>query len=422
MIWSFIKKEILLFKRSPQELLLLIVMPLGLITILGIALGAFFDSDRSPITGEVALIVHSDEEEEYKIFQDKLAEIGLPKEVQSQIEIQAKELLPVTMLKDRIFENEELKSVLTLHELPASQLEEAKGTEKYSAIIEIPEGFSSDMLLSLFRDEYEVPTVRLYLNEGREMSAAIVEDVINSFQQQYSLWSSLGKKGLFVDGETLELTEVAGSVETLTKNEPISAFSYYTIGMSVMYVLFLAGTISSRRYLEKKDNVFDRIVLANVPLGTYGISIFVSTIILTALQLGILYGGAALFYGVHWPDIYVFLSITGALCVAIGSISVLLVAIDSRLNSESATKLFSSAFVAIFAFVGGSFTQVGNMSEVIGMVGNLTPNGAAMSAYLEVLQGAKIADISDHLFVLLVLSIVLLVAAWFIYPRKEGTA
>ena len=49
----------------------------------------------------------------------------------------------------------------------------------------------------------------------------------------------------------------------------------------------------------------------------------------------------------------------------------------------------------MLAFIGGSFTPVGNMSEVMAQIGGLSPNGAAMSAYLDVLQGASIADVAE---------------------------
>ena len=47
--------------------------------------------------------------------------------------------------------------------------------------------------------------------------------------------------------------------------QPISSFQYYTIGMAVMFVLFVGSTIAGQANLEQKQMVFDRIRLSNRP-------------------------------------------------------------------------------------------------------------------------------------------------------------
>lgn len=419
---SFIKKEFLLVLRNRQELLVLVAMPLILITILGFALSAFLDGEVSPITGEAALIMHTSEDEEFNIFMSELSKLQLPEEAKLQIEKQAEALLPITILQSEIFGDSQLQSVITLTELPVSQLQEAKEAEQYSAIIEVPEQFTSKMLKSLFIEETEVPALTVYSNESKELSAGIVEDVVKSFQEQFSLYAGLGREGFQMEEGTMLSANVSGTVETLTKKEPIGAFSYYTIGMSVMFVLFIAATVSSQTFLEKKRHVFDRILLTNVPRLTYVTSVFFSTFIIALFQLAILYTGAAVFYGVYWPDLVALLCVTLALCSAVAGFAVLLMAMNNRLGTDSSTKLFMSAFVPVIAFLGGSFTPVGSMSDWMVKIGELTPNGAALSAFMDVQQGAGVAEVTDHLSVLLILTVALFAVAILTFPRKAGAA
>ncbi len=421
LIKAVIKKELLLFIRNPQELLIILAMPLILITILGFALGSVLDGDGVPVTGTVALIIDSNEELALTNFEEKLVELGLPDEARESIIAQARNFLPITMLKNDVFGQDELKQIFTLEELPQSQVEAVKKAGEYSAIIEVPEQFTSLVLTSFFIEETTIPPLTVYLNEGKELSASIVEDVLTVFQEQYSTLSALGREGLLSSDGTMVPIDVSGSIETLSQKEPISAFSYYAVGMSVMFILFITSMISSRTYLEKKSHMFDRIILANVPKSAYVLSIFVSTVIISFLQMVILYGGSALLYGLRWPHFDAFLFVTLALCCAVAGITVLLMAINYRLGTDSASQLFMSAFVAVLAFLGGSYIPVGDISASLAQVGLYTPNGAAMSAYLDILQGAVVADISNQLVVLLSLAVLLSAIAWLVFPRRVGT-
>lgn len=422
MIWPLIWKEVKVFIRNPQELLVLLLMPFILITILGFALNSFFTDEASPVTGKVALVQYGDEEKELERFMQSLSDSSVPEPVIRQIEVRVKELLPIQMLRERVFGNEELSEVMVLDEITPAQISEVKDGGEYSAIIAVPAGFTENVLSSLFIEERIVPELIVYENEEKDYSSAFVSDVVEQFKEQYSLMASLGRDGLLAEGETLGGMEVAGTIETVTKQEPIGAFSYYTVGMSVMFVLFLAGNISTNSYIEKQQHVYDRIRLANVPSTNYLMGVFLSGFALAVIQLCILYGGAAFLYGVHWTNIMEFLVITLSLSSVVGSIGVLLTVINQRIESDSASKLYGNAGVAILAFLGGSFTQVGNISETIQAIGNITPNGAAMTAYLNVLQGAELPDIHVYVWTLIVEAIVFLTVAFLLSMRKAVRA
>ena len=417
MVWSLVWKEFKLFFRNPQELLLLFFMPLTLITILGFALGAFFDDEVSPITGSVAIVQHGNEEEELNRFMQTLTDTGIPVTAIQQIEAEVQALLPIQMLREQIFGHEELEEVLTLEELSPSEIAQAKEDGKHSAIIEVPEGFTESLLHSLFIEKQDVPQLVIYENEELDYSSAFASDLVEQFKEQYSLMASLGNEGLITN--RLEGTGVEGPIETVTEQEPIGAFSYYTVGMSVMFVLFLAGNIGTNSFIEKQQHVYNRIRLANVPSTYYQTGIFLSGFTLAVIQLCILYGGAALLYDVSWSNLFGFLIITCSLSAVVGSIGVLLTAINHYTNNDSASKLFGNAGVAILAFLGGSFTPI---SETIKAIGNFTPNGAAMTAYLNVLQGGGWPDIQLYVWTLIIEVIVILGVASLISIRKAVSA
>jgi ABC-2 type transport system permease protein len=91
------------------------------------------------------------------------------------------------------------------------------------------------------------------------------------------------------------------------------------------------------------------------------------------------------------------------------------------MKSEVITNFFSSIIVAVFAFLGGSFFPIGDLSKTIQFLGNLTPNGAGMTAYLSVLRGDGITSILDHLTFLGLFAIILIVVAALSFPKRGQT-
>ncbi|MFK4998624.1 ABC transporter permease [Bacillus sp. N9] len=239
--------------RNPQELLVLIAMPFILITILGFSLSSVLEGDGQMIKGKAAIVMHSSNEGELAQFKNELAKLPIPEVIKEQLLEQAEHILPIPMLVENIFGSDELRSVIPLENLSIDQLQKAKSEGEYSAIIEVPEQFTSKLLYSIFIEKTSVPALTIYSNEGKELSASIVEDVVKVFQEQYTRSAMLGKELLYEGFSSTP--DVKGSVETVANREPIRAFSYYAVGMGVMFVLFIASTISSRGLWKKGKRV-----------------------------------------------------------------------------------------------------------------------------------------------------------------------
>jgi ABC-2 type transport system permease protein len=421
MIVQFIKKQILLIIRNPQILLILIGMPLILITILGFALGSVMNGDEVSVKAKVAIVEHGDSNQEFNHFLQEMESSKLSPEDKSAITQSAKQLLPVELLKSEVLKNPELKKYISVHEVESDALEETKGNDSYSVIIEIPEGFSQQILSSMFLKEEKIPQLKFYRNEGKELTSNLVEDLLTSFQEQYSLAATIGESSDSILSVDTLGNRVKGTVANVEDREPLTSTAYYAVGMSVMFVLYIASNMGSFAYQEKEDHVFDRMILANVSIWKYFTSILLTTIILAALQLGILFGICAIFYGVTWPDLSSFLLVTIALSLAVGSIGALLTSLNYRAHSETFSNFFSTIVVTIFAFVGGSFGELFS-SDYIQKIGNITPNGAGMAAYFKLFQGYPLSSVYSELLMLLTFSIIILLLAVLLFPKEGGTA
>ncbi|WP_164669663.1 ABC transporter permease [Virgibacillus doumboii] len=421
MIWQIVKKIGLTLLRNPTQLLLLVGLPIILIAILGAALGSVMNGEEATLNVKVAIVEHGDEEGQVNRFVNDLENSGLPKERVIAAREAAKQLTPIKMLKDSVFGSEGLKEIVQVENIKPSKLEKVLDDDSYTAVIEVPENFTYHTLQNFFGIENAEPSLKVYQNEGKQLGAPIILDVLQQFQEQLSLNSFVGQKGLSMEAIQVDTEAISGEIETINQREPVSAKNYYAIGMAVMNVLFLASAIGSYAFLEKKIHVFDRIILADVSRWVYFIGVFIAGTVFSFLHLLIVFSISWILFGVTWPNILAFLVVTFGLAIAVGGIAVLLTAISYRINSELITNFFSAFLISIIAFLGGSFFPIGELSETIQLLGNFTPNGAGMSAYLDVLRGNGISAVWEHVIFLSIFAVTLIIIAAFSFPKRGQT-
>ena len=331
-------------------------------------------------------------------------------------------MTPITILRDSVLGNEELKDMIEIIDVHESEKERILKDDSYTAVIEVPENFTYEMLEAMVLNKGTQPQLLVYQNEGTQIGSSVVDSILTQYQEQFTLQTYLGQKGIDSNLISMDEAMVPGEMTTINQKKPISTKSYYGVGMAVMNVLFVASAISGVAFLEKKSHVFDRVILANVSRWVYLLGVFISGAILALLQLLIIFGFSWLVFGVSWPKVTSFMVVTVAMAISVGGISVLLTAISYRLNSETISNFFSSVLVTLMAFLGGSFFPLGDISKLIQMLGNLTPNGAGMTAYLSLLRGDGLAEISGHVLFLILFAVVSIVIAALSFPKRGATA
>lgn len=418
MIWQIIKKQTLILLRHPQQLFLLIGLPIILITILGVSLSSFMDGEPMTFDTKVALIEQSNEQEQVERFLQEVEEQQLPDGAMDAIQAGVKQFQPVRILKDNVLGDPSLTDIIQLDVVSPEQRDAIIDDESYAAIIEIPQDFTYDLLQDVLLDieNDQQAQIMLYKNEGQPLASSVVAEILTQFQEELSLSTIAEKNG--VSSEALHGHINYGKIASINERHPVIAKEYYTIGMAVMNVLFLASTIGSYAFTEKQSLVFNRIILANVSRWTYFFAILISSTLFAFIHLLIMFTFSWAVFGVTFSNIGAFLLITFGVALSVGGLSVLLTAISFRMNSEMVTNFFQSVIVAIFAFIGGSFFPIGDFLDMIQVIGNFTPNGAGMTAYLAVLRGAEVSDILEHLVFLFIFTFILVVVAIFSFPKR----
>lgn len=421
MIWTFVKKQILLLLARPRELLILLVMPLVLIAILSFSLRSFISGESEALYAKVAFVENSDVEKELATFKREVAGMDLPEEAKVQIIAQAESLLPVKILKEEVLGSEELREHIEYAVFSPTVLDELRRSGQYIAIIIVPENFHYNTLMNIFFQEKNDATLTVLKNGDENYTVHMVDDLLNTFQSHYTILTLGGQYGVhFEQGGLGE--EIIGAISMLDDKEPIESFHYYTATMSVMFVLFIAPFMSNILFTEKRTLVYERIILANGTRWYYFSGTFIATLILAFFQQLILYGICSIAFQIHFSDLIAFLILCFSLSVAVAGIASLLTAITFFIDSQTVANFFISFVVMVMAYLGGSFVPVYSLGPIIRRVGDFTPNGAALETMLKLMQGYGLEVVKESVLYLMLLGLITAIVAAICFPkRRMGT-
>lgn len=420
-MFQLLKKDSLILMRSRADLTELLFMPFILIAILGLALGNLTLTEFNINTFPVGF-VQQDSEESLEAWRNDLSDLQLPDEAVLQLVSQAESVTPGNQLND-ILTSEEIAEWIELVSYSSiSEAEEALEEGDITGLIIMPDGFNEAVWSALFLDETNSQPLRLEVQDSTSVTTDIVRGVLTTYADQFNLEASVA---VATEGqaEVIETPEEYGTLETLTREEPVSSFQYYTIGMGVMFALHTAPALSTRAFKEKKQHVFGRLMLSGTRPYTFLASKMAAGTVITFIQLLILFILSTLVFGtfrgrsvIFWGDM---IMVSVVFSLVVGSISSLLTSVTLHSESNASSGFFGGIIVTLFAFVGGSFTPVENFSQLLRSIGNWTPNGAMMTAYLQLLQGFALTEVMGMLIRVLGMTVIILAISIMLFPKRR---
>lgn len=420
---NLIWKDFLTISRDRSELLTLLAMPMILISILGFALGGLMTGNTGISEIPIALIVENDLQNDMERLEQTLEEEGMPKEIIEEIISGANSMEPTAILLD-VLENPELDDLIDLRtDYDKDRANEALLDDEIAGIITIPEGFTFDTLKAFYLEEESESSIDLFVQDQEQIRANVMNNILTSFANRYNLELSIAQatNGEMV-GSSLDENNF-GESTYLSTGRAISSFQYYTIGMAVMFALYVASSISSNAFKEKYTHVFSRLISSGERPLKYLLSKGISATFLSTLQLLILFLTTTLIFQTFSElnaESWIFIGIlTLCFSLVIGSLASLLTAISLWANSDAVSGIFSGALVSIFAFAGGSMMPVEEFSPFLKQVGNWTPNGAMMTSYLQIIQGFPIHDVLPMLYRILGMTALFFILSILIFPKRR---
>ncbi|GIQ66498.1 hypothetical protein PACILC2_50660 [Paenibacillus cisolokensis] len=416
----FVWKDLLLFWRDRKGLVLLLLMPFLMILILGFAMKGLMEGSPEALRMKAALVVEDDEASGIERFRTELRRRSLPEAAESALAASAEQASPYTLLK-RMMENEEVGKFVEFVPMDAETAHTALESGEVKAVLTVPPEFTYKALVGMLLGEDGGAALRLTAGES-PVHVDVLQGMLNGFVRSLNFRTALGEYGR----PDAEPALAAGGVESMTDAKPMNSFLYFTLAMSVMFVLFVAGTTAAKAFAELRGRVFDRVLLADRhPLrflgGKAGAAFCVAW-----LQLTLLFVLSHLAFGLFPGRPFSFWlglsAINAVLSIGVGGFAALLTALNFRFRSSTASSMFSSIAVTVMALAGGSFTPASLLPDWVMQIGVWTPNGLAISLYTLWIQGFAAVDMAPSLLKLAAFAVLTLTAGIYLFPARRRVA
>ncbi|WP_033542107.1 ABC transporter permease [Planococcus sp. CAU13] len=400
-MWAFLKKDILVLLRDRTELAVLLLMPFILIVILGFSLRGLMAGNTEALNMQVALVQNDDEQAGITEFTEQLETLELQEQTVAGMAAAAEQASPFRTLQ-MMLASPELAEMISVEEMGAAAARDALEEEEVVAILTIPENFTRLALDKMLLGTGPGTELALTIEDTTSTRADVFETLISDFARALNFETAASRvaaeEGISLEGQgAMEL----GGLETTSSGEPVDSFQYYTLGIAVMFVLFVSANVAGNTNVERNRHVFDRIMLSNRHPFMYLGGKAISAAMIAFTQLFILFFLSTLvLQAFEWDSLNFWLGmalVSAMLSLCAGALAAFLTTLTVRLNSDAITTVFSGGIVTIFAFLGGSFIPLTGMPDIIQELGNWTPNGASLTAFLQWVQQRDLAAVTDPL-------------------------
>ncbi|MBD7937704.1 MULTISPECIES: ABC transporter permease [Cytobacillus] len=389
-MFSFIKKDLLVFWRDRKEVLISLLAPILILVVLHVAFSGISVKDAGEMDLRVGLILEDDKATGLKQFEEALLEMDLREiEIDAMME-QAETLSPIGIMV-KLFEDPELSSWIHTIEMNEEEAQKQIENGELDAIIKIPEGFTYDVLGKVMLDEPVETPIRFQIEEHSletDILAGVIDNYMEALNFQFALSAVTGGE----EGSEPALPQ--GGREVIKENAvEIELAQYYTIGMSSLFALFIAATVAAKTVTEKRERVFNRILLTNSRPFSYLMGKVISTFCMAWIQLMLVFVVTDLMLGIFpekstefWLGIIVIVTFFS---LSISGLSAIFTSLTIRMhNINTANGLFTMVVMG-FAALGGNFFSLEQFPEWVQALSQWTPTGVVIDLFTEFSQNGN---------------------------------
>ncbi|WP_264737733.1 ABC transporter permease [Cytobacillus firmus] len=416
---AFIKKDLLVFWRDRKEILMALLLPILIIVILNFAFSGLF-KDEKAMQLDISVVQEDDVKKGKEQFAAAVEAKGLSSEEKSVLLAEADKLDPVKLIHD-FLNSSDLKEWVTVKDFSEQEAAEQVKNGELDAIIKIPEGFTFELLSGVLLGETSQGSVTI-LAEEESSEVSTLQEVVHTFVNTVNTQFALGRKGVQATAEPIL---PKGGKEVVEGDDGADAYTisqYFTIAIGTLFALFMAQTVSLKTMTEKREQVFNRILLTNSHPLSFLIGKTVSAFILAILQFAITLTVVQLLLNVFpdksftfWAGLMVVLI---AFALTVGGLSALFTALTLHLSDTNAASGISTLVIMGFGVLGGSFFPLEGLPEPIQKIGEWTPNGQTQTALIEWVQYSHFNDLLFPIIFLMGVFIICFAISVSIFPKR----
>lgn len=356
-------KDLIITVKDKKAMTSIIMMPLILIFVLGMALSSAFKSDGGSIKSFDVAVVDKDGGRFAKEFK-------------------------------QVLETDNIKKLLKVKYLEYDKAADMVKNGELAAMIVIPEGYS---------ESYAKGTqvkLNIYEDPGRSLQAGIVRSIVKSYTSTISSINGSMEAISTVFSEykfngSIDVNKIVSVVDentdklfkqnSIEEQKEVSSMQYYSAAMLVMYALFIAmlGTASIIEEREKKTLL--RLMTTTVSKRTIILGKLLGLFIIGILDVSVLIIFTKHVFNTDWGNsVAGIIMLSGALLFAVCGMAMF---IASIFKTAKAVQGVSSPVVMIMSFLGGSMFPIYAMPDGMQMVSKIVPNNLALRGYISLMLG-----------------------------------
>lgn len=412
-----------------KSLAVLLLMPMVLMTILGMSLsGVFGDEVESGIPSAHIGVVKA-----YDMAQEMYKVAG-----RIDLESLSKSTLDGVNAEKNFFkflDSDALGEILTYEVMTLEQGNKALADGEITALIVLPKDFVFNGYMVL-QGSRIVTDIAYYIQEDNAFMASIVLSIIESYTETYNhlyaqqrmmskkllaagYGDALGNMEDMFGGMHLEDSGVTLDVRALEQAETINSFQYYAAAMMCMFLLYAAGVGGRALLQERRDKTVSRLVVSGNGLTMMIASNFVRVMGLVLVQSTIMVTYASLVLGIDWGSMTTVVITVLLSAFTIAAMGTFIGIITLIADNYKVANAFEFGLVYVMALLGGSYIPVEVLPEPMQRLGFLAVNGQALNMYINGMYRLPIRESLPEMAIMTAFGMGFMGLSWLLI-RGEG--
>lgn len=415
----FLAKDLLILWRDRKDMVLSLITPVIIVLVLGYTTSSWIEKSNDTLQMTVAIVSEDNETAGLAQFRESLFSSSISEKALALLSTQAEQLMPVHLL-GQILNSVEFVKIIELDDETARQ---HLHDEEITAIITIPEHFTQTALNKMLLNVGNGAALSLTADNHSSLRVDVLQDVLNGFTQTLNLQTAID----LARGEPTEslvqaeTTASYGGRETVEGVAMLTSFQYYAIAISIMFAMFVSSGSAMKAITEKREQVFQRILLSGSHPLRYLAGKVGSTFVIAWMQLSVLillshfifnlFPGRSLHFWLGMALITIMFSLTTA------ALSAMFTSLSFRVNDAAANGLFT-LILGVLGTIGGSFVPLYILPDWLKQVGEWTPNGLALSVFIQWIQEDSLTLLPLPFLKLVIFTIAIIMLGSWIFPRR----
>jgi ABC-2 type transport system permease protein len=337
-----------------------------------------------------------------------------------------------------VLDSKEVSEFLSYTVMDEAAANEKLANAEIDAVVTIPKGFNAGMVNMMMGSGGDLQ-IDVVGAQNRTMESGIVASIVRAYTDTFCtltadmdilIQTAMSSGGMIqetmskLDFESFmqnlsQQSDIRINMEGVAARKALSSFSYYSIAITCMFLLYAAGQGSTFLLTESQEKTLLRLTAAGVSTKKLLLGKSVAVFFLCIIQLIVLLGFSTLAFGIDWGDPLAFVLISVCVAISITGLGVLLMVLVYRAGNPSVGSVFQSVIAQVLALFGGSFLPLAVLPAFFSTVALFTPNGLAVMAYTGNVTGAPLIEILPYLGGSVLLGIVLYFVGLLLFPKER---